>query len=128
MRTFKVVVLSLAAAACSASASEPTTESPSELTGPPRPGGVVDEEQCTLDSDCAGLDSKDDTSRVPECNNGTHRCELVPIDQVVCMSFIRNQHECPMGYACAFHGVPDVGGRCVAAFGLIVQTPPLPFH
>lgn len=55
-------------------------------------------------------------TRVPECNNSTHQCELVAIDQVQCGGFILNAHQCPSGYQCEYDGkVPDLPGQCVAA-------------
>lgn len=55
-------------------------------------------------------------TRVPECNNGTHTCEMVAIDDISCGGFVRNQHQCPAGYDCNLPvSKPDVPGKCEAA-------------
>jgi hypothetical protein len=51
-------------------------------------------------------------TRVPECNSGTRRCEMVAIDQIKCGGFIKNQHACPDGYHCVPSKVPDMPGTC----------------
>lgn len=52
-------------------------------------------------------------TRQPECNNGTHQCEMVEIKSIQCGGFIRNQHRCPEGLRCVFKHVPDIPGTCV---------------
>jgi hypothetical protein len=52
-------------------------------------------------------------SRQPECNNGTHKCEMVAIDKIACKGFIKNQHQCPDGYNCKLTTHPDAPGACV---------------
>jgi hypothetical protein len=52
-------------------------------------------------------------TRVAECNNATHACEMVKIEDIHCKGFMLNSHQCPTGYQCQFSGVPDVGGSCV---------------
>ncbi len=51
--------------------------------------------------------------RVPECDNGTHKCSMVDPDKIRCGGFIRNQHKCADGWSCKVAGVPDAPGTCV---------------
>lgn len=54
---------------------------------------------CTFDWECAGIATAD--GKVPLCNNETHVCELVAIEDIVCGGFLPpNPHECPAGYVC----------------------------
>ena len=58
----------------------------------------------------------------PECNHGTHKCELVKPADIKCGGFIAPamQHDCPAGYACTHIGPglhPDTGGKCVQHCG-----------
>ena len=52
-------------------------------------------------------------NREPECNNGSHLCELVAVEKIACGGFIKNQHRCPTGFHCQLSKVPDVPGTCV---------------
>lgn len=59
-----------------------------------------------------------------ECNNQTHKCELVKPADIRCGSFIMNSHACPDGYRCQLTpGLPDVGGKCVQFCGGIAGIP-----
>jgi len=58
----------------------------------------------------------------PECNQGTHKCELVKPADIRCGGFIAPamQHECPAGYRCSHIGPglhPDAGGKCIQFCG-----------
>jgi hypothetical protein len=58
----------------------------------------------------------------PECNQGTHKCELVKPADIKCGGFIAPamQHACPAGYNCTHLGPglnPDTGGKCVQFCG-----------
>lgn len=58
----------------------------------------------------------------PECNQGTHKCELVKPADIRCGGFINPtmQHQCPAGYSCTHVGPglnPDTGGKCVQFCG-----------
>ncbi len=54
---------------------------------------------CTLDSECVGIALAD--GKVPQCNNETHVCERVAIDDIQCEGFLPpNIHHCPTGYSC----------------------------
>jgi hypothetical protein len=58
----------------------------------------------------------------PECNQGTHKCELVKPADIKCGGFINPamQHQCPGGYNCTHLGPglnPDTGGKCVQLCG-----------
>ena len=59
----------------------------------------------------------------PECNQGTHKCELVKPANIRCGGFIAPamQHDCPAGYNCNHMGSPglhpDSGGKCVQFCG-----------
>ncbi|MEO8798245.1 MAG: PPC domain-containing protein, partial [Polyangiaceae bacterium] len=50
-------------------------------------------------------------TRVAECNNGTHTCEMVAIDDIACGAYALNSHSCPDGYDCNTPG-PDRPGSC----------------
>jgi hypothetical protein len=52
--------------------------------------------------------------RTPECNNGTHLCEMVAPENVACGGFIKggNAHQCPDGYTCKRSATPDLPGKC----------------
>jgi hypothetical protein len=52
-------------------------------------------------------------TRVAECSNETHKCEMVGIDQIKCGGFIGNHHACPDTYQCKLPHLPDVPGSCV---------------
>jgi hypothetical protein len=63
----------------------------------------------------------------PECNQGTHKCELVKPADIKCGGFIAPamQHQCPDGYNCT-HPVgpghnPDTAGTCVQFCGGIAN-------
>jgi hypothetical protein len=52
-------------------------------------------------------------TRVAECSNSTHKCEMIQPADVACGGNMMNAHQCASGYACDFHGhVPDVPGTC----------------
>ena len=56
-------------------------------------------------------------TRVPECDNGTHKCQMVAIEDIACGGFIGNPHACPSGYVCSHSGAsinPDLPGGCSA--------------
>ncbi|MDB5220931.1 MAG: bacillopeptidase [Myxococcaceae bacterium] len=58
----------------------------------------------------------------PECNQGTHKCEMVKPADIKCGGFIAPamQHQCPAGYDCNHIGPglhPDTGGKCVQRCG-----------
>lgn len=61
----------------------------------------------------------------PECNRGTHKCEMVKPADVQCGGFLAPaaQHECPAGYNCTHApGVnPDMAGKCVQFCGGIAN-------
>lgn len=55
-----------------------------------------------------------------ECNQGTHKCELVQPKDIHCGGFINPamQHQCPAGYNCNHAGInPDLPGKCVQFCG-----------
>jgi hypothetical protein len=54
-------------------------------------------------------------TRQPECNSGSHLCEMVAIDKIACGGFIKtgNPHQCPDGYTCKKPTAPDLPGTCV---------------
>lgn len=53
-----------------------------------------------------------------ECNNTTHKCELVQPKDIKCGGFTMNSHACPDGYTCKLPiGVADVPGSCVQRCG-----------
>jgi hypothetical protein len=57
-------------------------------------------------------------TRVAECSNASHKCEMVAIEDIQCGGFIGNAHACPTGYACTHAGAsmnPDLPGACAAA-------------
>jgi hypothetical protein len=56
-----------------------------------------------------------DDTRVAECNNTTHACEMVAIDAIQCGGFIVNHHACPDGYDCTGAKNPDLPGMCTPA-------------
>ena len=51
-------------------------------------------------------------TRQPECNNNTHTCEMVAIDDIACGAHSVNSHQCPDGYDCDAPGT-DAAGHCV---------------
>ena len=54
---------------------------------------------CVLDSECVGIAIAD--GKVPLCNNDTHVCQRVAIEDIVCGGFLPpNMHQCPSGYTC----------------------------
>lgn len=53
-------------------------------------------------------------TRQPECNNTSHTCEMVAIDQISCGGFVANHHACPSGYDCSGASNPDLPGKCSA--------------
>lgn len=58
----------------------------------------------------------------PQCNGGTHKCELVKPADIKCGGFIAPafQHQCPAGYDCTHLGPglnPDGGGKCIQRCG-----------
>ncbi len=67
---------------------------------------------CTLDSDCDGIALAD--GKVPQCNNDTHLCERVAIEDIQCEGFLPpNIHRCPTGYACVHEPLTmDAPGIC----------------
>ena len=54
-------------------------------------------------------------TRQPECDNTSHTCQMVAIDQISCGGFVANQHHCPSGYDCGGAKNPDLPGKCEAA-------------
>jgi hypothetical protein len=52
-------------------------------------------------------------SRVPECDNATHQCTMVKVEDIACMGFHRNHHACPDGYHCQLGKPADLPGKCV---------------
>ena len=54
-------------------------------------------------------------TRQPECNNGSHLCEMVPVENILCGGFIPsgNIHQCPDGYHCQRSKTPDLPGKCI---------------
>ena len=54
-------------------------------------------------------------TRVPQCNTGTTKCEMVEPTDIRCGGFTMHPHQCPSGYMCHFEGVPDVPGHCIAS-------------
>lgn len=48
----------------------------------------------------------------PECNIGTHKCEMVKIADIKCGGLVVNPHACPANYDCSYNNVPDVPGSC----------------
>ncbi len=67
---------------------------------------------CTLDSQCVGIAIAD--GKVPLCNNETHVCERVAIEDIVCGGFLPpNPHQCPAGYTCVTPPLTlDAPGHC----------------
>lgn len=54
--------------------------------------------------------------RVPECDQASHQCTMVPVDRIECGGFVQNPHSCPTGYVCELEaGAPDVPGACTPA-------------
>jgi hypothetical protein len=53
-------------------------------------------------------------TRQPECNTGSHTCEMVAIDSISCGGFTANPHVCPSGYECDLPKTPDLPGKCDA--------------
>jgi hypothetical protein len=53
-----------------------------------------------------------DDTRLAECNNNTHQCEMVAIDAIQCGGFVVNHHACPAGYDCTGATNPDLPGNC----------------
>jgi hypothetical protein len=62
---------------------------------------------------CSNLYVND--TRVAYCDFSQHACTMIEPTQIHCNGFINPNHQCPTGYQCQFHGVPDVGGTCVPA-------------
>jgi hypothetical protein len=55
-------------------------------------------------------------NRVAECNTGTHKCEMVKIEDISCGGFTINPHACPEKYDCEGSRLAvDVPGKCVPA-------------
>jgi hypothetical protein len=52
-------------------------------------------------------------TRVAECSNATHHCEMVKPDDIKCGGFIKNAHDCPPDYHCVLNRIPDMPGTCV---------------
>jgi hypothetical protein len=70
---------------------------------------------CQIDADCATF-SNGDASMVPQCNFGSHHCQMIRPEDIHCGGFIANVHACPAGYMCQLEtSHPDVGGSCVPA-------------
>ncbi len=67
---------------------------------------------CTLDSECVGIAIAD--GKVAQCNNDTHVCERVAIEDIVCGGFLPpNMHACPAGYTCVTPPLTmDAPGYC----------------
>ena len=79
---------------------------------------------CAANPVCPRFVTRPDNS-APECNQGTHKCELVKPADIKCGGFIAPamQHKCPAGYSCSHIGPglhPDVGGKCVQFCGGLV--------
>ncbi len=53
--------------------------------------------------------------RQPECNGGSHLCEMVAVENILCGGYNRtgNPHQCPDGYKCQASKTPDLPGKCV---------------
>jgi hypothetical protein len=51
-------------------------------------------------------------TRVPECSNVSHKCEMVKPEDIKCGGFIKNAHDCASGYHCVLSRVPDLPGTC----------------
>ena len=52
-------------------------------------------------------------TRVPECNGGTHKCEMVAIDQIKCGGLGPSPHVCPSDHRCVTPKTPsDATGHC----------------
>jgi hypothetical protein len=78
---------------------------------------------CAQPTICPKIAVRPDYS-VAECNNGTHKCELVQPKDIKCGGFIMNSHSCPDGYRCQLPiGVADVPGKCVQQCGGIAARP-----
>ena len=51
-------------------------------------------------------------TRQAECDNSSHTCQMVAIDDISCGGFVANQHHCPTGYDCTGATNPDLPGKC----------------
>jgi len=55
---------------------------------------------------------------MPQCNAGTHKCELVKPKDIRCGGETMNSHSCPDNYACVYpEETQDVPGRCFERCG-----------
>ena len=73
--------------------------------------------QCRSPLICPAIVFPDDHS-VAECNNATHKCELVKPADISCNGFIVNSHQCPSGYQCYGNRVvADIPGHCYQSCG-----------
>jgi hypothetical protein len=57
--------------------------------------------------------------RIPQCNTGTQKCEMVEPQGSSCGGFTRNPHACAPGYNCVQHrpNIPDIPGTCEQSCG-----------
>ncbi len=71
---------------------------------------------CAIDADCASYSQPSAIGEVPQCNFGSHHCQMIRPEDIHCGGFIANVHACPDGYTChLLTNNPDAGGSCVAA-------------
>jgi hypothetical protein len=55
-----------------------------------------------------------DDTRVAQCNNDSHKCEMVDPAKSSCGGFVANPHQCAKGYTCSGAKNPDLPGTCTA--------------
>jgi hypothetical protein len=53
-------------------------------------------------------------TRVAQCSNASHKCEMVNPADIRCGGFVANPHQCASGWQCQISPpAPDVSGHCV---------------
>lgn len=53
-------------------------------------------------------------THVAQCNNDSHKCEMVDPAKSSCGGFVANPHSCTKGYSCTGAKNPDLPGTCTA--------------